>query len=138
MAQTLLGFDFGLKHIGVAVGQTLTRTAQALTSLKARQGIPDWILLDKLIATWRPAALVVGIPYNMDGSAQPLTQDAVRFADTLAARYHLTVHHMDERLSTVEARAQLFAAGGYKALSKQAIDQRSAQLILQSWMEKTI
>lgn len=135
MAQTFLGFDFGLKHIGVAVGQTLTRTAQALTSLKAQQGIPDWPQLDKLIATWQPHALVVGIPYHMDGSEQAITKAALNFADMLAQRYHLTVHRMDERLSTAEARAQLFADGGYKALSKQAIDQRSAQLILQSWME---
>jgi putative Holliday junction resolvase len=135
MAQTLLGFDFGLKHIGVAVGQTLTCTTQPLASLKAQAGIPDWSLLDKLIKTWQPYAIVIGIPYNMDGTEQALTHAARRFANALAERYKITVHRMDERLSTTEARAQLFADGGYRALSKQAIDQRSAQVILQSWLE---
>ena len=133
-AQTLLGFDFGLKHIGVAVGQTLTRTTQSLLSVKAQKGIPNWPDIDKLIKTWQPHAIVVGIPLNMDGTEQTLTHAARRFANELAERYKITVHRMDERLSTTEARAQLFKTGGYRALSKQAIDQRSAELILQSWL----
>ncbi len=137
MTQTLLGFDFGLKHIGVAVGQTLTRTAQPLTSIKAQAGIPRWSDIDQLIKTWRPHALVVGIPYHMNGAEQPLTHAACQFAATLEQHYQLPVHHMDERLSTVEARAQLYDRGGYRALTKQAIDQQSALLILQSWLANT-
>ncbi len=135
MIQTLLGFDFGLKHIGVAIGQTLICTTQPITSLKAQAGAPYWPDIDKLIATWKPHAIVVGIPCNMDGTEHKITHAARRFANELAKRYHLTIHRMDERLSTVEARAQLFEKGGYRALSKEAIDQRSAQLILQSWLE---
>jgi len=134
MAQTLLGFDFGLKHIGVAVGQTLTCTTQPLLSLKAQKGVPNWNEIDKLIKTWQPQAIVIGIPLNMDGTEQPLTHAARHFANEIAQRYKITVHRVDERLSTKEARTQLFASGGYRALSKQAIDQRSAELILQSWL----
>src|SRR6185312_202514 len=132
--QVLLCFDFGLRHIGVAVGQTLTNTAQALTSLPAQHGVPRWEMIDKLIATWRPNAFVVGIPYNMDGTEQPLTQAARSFAEQLKQHYQLPIYYMDERLSTVEAREHLFKQGGYKALQKKSIDSLSAQLILESWL----
>lgn len=132
--QTLLGFDFGLKYIGVAIGQTYTRTAHPVTTLAAHNGIPQWDEVTKLIQTWRPNALVVGIPLNMDGTEQPITHAARKFSTELATRYQLPVHTMDERLSTVEARARLFEQGGYKALQKKAIDSMAAQLILESWM----
>ncbi len=134
--QVLLGFDFGLKYIGVAVGQTLTRTAQPLTTLTAQQGIPDWNEIKKLIETWRPNALVVGIPLNMDGSEQFLTHAARHFSEALEKHFNLPVHSMDERLSTIEARAHLFEKGGYKALQKKAIDSVAAQLILESWLQR--
>lgn len=66
--EILLGFDFGMKRIGVAVGQTVTKTARPLTVIQAAQGIPQWDALSKLIKTWQPDALVVGIPLNMDGT----------------------------------------------------------------------
>lgn len=132
--QTLLGFDFGLKHIGIAVGQTLTHTAQPLTSLKAEKGIPNWDEIKTLIANWRPQALVVGIPLNMDGTEQPLTHAAERFAEALEKNFALPVHRVDERLSSVEARAHLFEHGGYKALQKKAIDSMAAKLILETWL----
>ena len=132
--QTLLGFDFGLKHIGVAVGQTFTHTAQPLTSLKAEKGIPQWEEIKKLINTWQPHALVVGIPLNMDGTEQPLTHAAKKFAASLEQHFHLIVHLVDERLSSVEARAHLFEHGGYKSLQKKAIDSMAAKLILETWL----
>lgn len=132
--QFILGFDFGLKHIGVAVGQSLTCTAQALTSLSAQQGTPRWEEVSQLLKTWQPQAIVVGIPLNMDGTEQPLTKFAKQFAEELKTRYHLPVHPMDERLSTVEARSLLFAEKGYKGLKKKAIDSLSAQLILENWL----
>ena len=133
---TLLGFDFGLRHIGIASGQTVTHSAKPLTSLRARLGVPNWDELSQLIKTWQPHALVVGIPLQMDGSEQPLTLAARAFADELVSRYHLPVHCVDERLSTKEARAQLFAEGGFKALRKQAVDSLSACLILQTWLDE--
>lgn len=129
----LLGFDFGMKRIGVAVGQTITQTASPLETIKANQGIPQWDRLDKLLKKWQPDALVVGIPLNMDGTEQPLTQAAQSFADLLREHYQLTVYGIDERLSTKDARERLFNQGGYKALQNGQVDSVAAQLILQNW-----
>lgn len=136
ISQTLLGFDFGKKRIGVAVGQTLTHSANPLTTIPAKDGIPDWQQLDALIDSWRPQALVVGKPLNMDGTSQPLTQAATSFAKRLQARYHLPVYEMDERLSTVAARSEIFAKGGYRALQKKPVDSVAAQLILINWLNE--
>jgi putative holliday junction resolvase len=132
---TLLSFDFGLKHIGVAVGQTATHNAQALTALAAKNGTPQWDEISQLIKIWQPKELVVGIPYHMDDSEQQLTKKARRFANQLKERYQLPVHHVDERLTSVEARARLFDMGGYKALQKKHIDSVAAQIILESWLQ---
>ena len=134
MTQTYLGFDFGKKHIGVAVGQTITATARPLTSLKAIDGVPDWNEVEKLIQQWQPEALVVGIPINMDDTEYWLTDAAREFAEKLSKKTKLNVHQIDERLSTVEAREQLFEQGGFKALKKSAIDSLSAKLILETWL----
>jgi len=130
----LLGFDFGLKRIGVAVGQTVTETARPLVTLKATQGEPQWDVLNNLVKTWQPDALVVGIPLNMDGTEQPISQSARKFVLQLQERFQLPVYEMDERLSTKEARARLFAEGGYKALQDGQVDSIAAQLILQNWL----
>lgn len=132
--EILLGFDFGLKRIGVAVGQTVTETARPLVTINAVQGEPQWDVLNKLIKTWQPDALVIGIPLNMDGTEQPLTQSARRFAQQLQERFKLPVYEMDERLSTKDARERLFAEGGYKALKNGQVDRVAAQLILQNWL----
>ena len=132
----VLGFDFGMKRIGVAVGQAITKSARPLITLKANQGIPQWEVLNKLIKTWQPDALVVGIPLNMDGTEQPLTQAAYAFSNELQQRYELPVYGMDERLSTKDARERLFNQGGYKALQKGQVDSVAAQLILQNWLEQ--
>lgn len=133
-AQTFLGFDYGRCFIGVAVGQTVTRTAKPLLTLKARDGVPTWEEVKKLIETWKPDALIVGQPLNMDGSSQSTTTQAAAFADALAARFHLPVHTVDERLTTVEAKARLFEQGGYRALKKPKVDAIAAQIILEAWM----
>jgi len=133
----LIGFDFGMKHIGISVGQTLTKTARALTTIEAQNGQPkSWHEIDKLIKTWKPKALIVGIPLNMDNSSQSTTIPARDFAQQLKERYNLSVHGVDERLTTKDARAQLFERGGYKALKKQNVDALSAVLILESWMRQ--
>ncbi len=130
----LLGFDFGMKRIGVAVGQTITQTARPLVTLKANQGVPLWDELSKLIKTWQPDALIVGVPLNMDGTEQPLTQAAQAFSAALEGRYGLPVYGVDERLSTKDARERLFNQGGYKALQDGQVDSVAAQLILQNWL----
>lgn len=130
---TLLAFDFGTKSIGVAVGQPLTGTARPLAALKAQDGIPNWEQIERLLQEWQPQQVVVGLPLNMDGSEQPLTARARKFANRLHGRFGVQVVLHDERLSTVEARADLFARGGYKALTKGSVDSLSAVIILESW-----
>lgn len=132
----VLGFDFGTKRIGVAVGQTVTQSARPLETLQANQGIPQWEKLDKLIKAWQPDALIIGIPLNMDGTEQPLTLAAQAFSNALNSRYQLPVYGVDERLSTKDARERLFQQGGYKALQNGQVDSVAAQLILQNWLSQ--
>lgn len=132
---TLLAFDFGTKSIGVAIGQQLTGTARPLAALKAQDGTPDWSKIETLLKEWQPDRVVVGLPLNMDGSEQPLTARARKFANRLHGRFGVQVELHDERLSTVEARADLFARGGFRALNKGSVDSLSAVIILESWFE---
>ena len=130
-----LGFDFGLKRTGVAIGQTITSTASPVTTVVSKEkGQANFLELDKLVTEWKPDALVVGIPLNMDGSEQPLTQAAKTFANSLKKRYHLPVYGVDERLSTIEAKEQLFEKGGYRKLKSNEIDHYAAVLILNTWL----
>ncbi len=132
----LLSFDFGDKSIGVAYGQSITASARPLPALKAQHGQPDWLQVERLIKEWQPDALVVGCPLNMDGTEQELTLRARKFARRLHGRFALPVEMVDERLTTVEAKARLFEEGGYRALQKDAIDSESAVLILESWFSQ--
>lgn len=128
--QTLLAFDYGKKRIGVAVGQTLTATASPLETVPVMRSAPDWDAISRLIETWRPDALVVGDPLNMDGSEQTLTRDARRFGRQLRGRFHLPVHAADERLSTVEARSRLAEHGRLDREDHPV----AAQIILETWL----
>lgn len=129
-----LGFDFGYRRIGVAVGQSLTNSASPLTTIQAKQGIPEWALIQALIAQWRPMDLVVGLPTAIDNRELYTTIAAREFADQLHKRFALPVHLVDERLTTVEARARLFAKGGYKKIKKNEVDCIAACLILEQWL----
>jgi putative pre-16S rRNA nuclease len=135
--RVLFGIDFGMKRIGTAVGQTVTQTARPLETIKAAQGMPDWGRLDKLITTWQPDAIIIGIPLNMDGTSQAITAVVEQFSQTLRERYHLPVFGIDERLSTKDARERLFREGGYKALQDGQVDSVAAQLILQNWLTQS-
>lgn len=132
----LMAFDFGMKRIGVAIGQTITQTARPLDTIQATNGIPNWNALSKLISMWLPDALVVGIPLNMDGTEQGLTLHARCFAESLKERFQLPVHETDERLTTKSAREQLFEEGGYKSLQDGQVDRVAAQLILENWFRE--
>ena len=135
MTQTVLAFDFGTNSIGCAVGQSITGTAQGLPAFKAQDGIPNWDEIGKVINEWKPNVLVIGLPLNMDGTEQPLTQRAKKFANRLHGRFAIPIVLHDERLTTVEARSEIFSRGGYKALKKGKVDSISACLILESWFE---
>lgn len=134
--QTLMGFDFGLKSIGVAVGQTVTRTASPLCAIKAANGEPNWVELEKIVSDWRPEAFVVGIPFDMQGGNLSVTHAAKNFAEKIHDHFHLPVYHAEERLTTKEARATLFEEKGFKGLLKADVDAISAQLILEGWMQE--
>ena len=118
MGITVLAFDFGTKSIGCAVGQSITGTAQSLPAFKAQDGIPDWDAIGNIIKEWQPARLVVGLPLNMDGTEQELTLRAKKFANRLNGRFNLPVELQDERLTTTEARSEIFSRGGYRSLNK--------------------
>ena len=132
-----LGFDFGYKRIGVSVGQRLTCRASPLPTLRAERGVPQWEKVDELIKSWRPAALVVGLPTCIDGAELYTTEAARLFADELHVRFNCPVHLTDERLSTVEARSQLFAIGGYRKLKATEVDSMAACIILEQWLHES-
>lgn len=130
-----LGFDFGYKRIGVAVGQQITCSARPLSTLDAKFGVPSWDAVQKIISEWRPQALIVGLPTCIDDSEQYTTSAARGFARQLRKRFLLPVHLVDERLSTVEARAQLFAEGGYRKIKQSQVDSFAACIILEQWLQ---
>ncbi|GAB3670429.1 Holliday junction resolvase RuvX [Salinisphaera aquimarina] len=140
-ADVMLGFDFGTKRIGVAVGNAITGNAQALTTLHNRNsdgGGPDWQGLTRIVAEWRPGALVVGLPLAADGSSQTMTENARHFMDQLGAHFDIPVHAMDERFSTIEAMERLRTARASgsrgKRLAKGDSDSMAAQVILEGWL----
>ncbi|NOU44327.1 MAG: Holliday junction resolvase RuvX [Methyloglobulus sp.] len=133
--ETYLGFDFGSKKIGVAVGHLLTGIASPVRVLRAVKDNPDWDGISKLIAEWRPAGLVVGISRQIDGSDNTITPRMLKFCRQLDGRYHLPVHQQDETLSTFEAKHMLFEDVNVNAAKLWAVqDQLAAQLILQTWL----
>lgn len=130
----VLGFDFGTRTIGVASAQSVTGLGSPLTPLKARDGIPDWVQIDRLVAEWRPQALIVGNPLNMDDSDSEIGHLALKFARRLAARYPaLPVFRQDERLSTREARATLAEVRDYRRGRTPSLDSTAACLIVADW-----
>ncbi len=136
----MLAFDFGTRRIGVAVGQTLTGSASAAGALPCRHGAPDWAAVDTCIAQWGPARLLVGLPYNMDGS-ETTTTDACRgFGTALAARTGLPLEFVDERLTSNaaydELRDERRSGARARRIRPQDIDANAARLILTTWMTK--
>ena len=126
-----MAFDFGLKRIGLAVGQTLTKTAQPVHIFKADDGVPNWDTVSKYVNQWAPDVLVVGLPLNMDGTESEMSLLAKNFADKLRKRFVLPVKTFDERLSTFDAKGE--AAEEY-AKPDMYVDAIAAKLILESWL----
>ncbi|MEM9254378.1 MAG: Holliday junction resolvase RuvX [Pseudomonadota bacterium] len=127
-------FDFGIRQMGVAVGNPVLETATPLPVLHARDGIPNWQDLADLIAEWQPDLLLVGDPLNMDGSDSELCEKARKFARRLHGRFGLEVALVDERLSSFEAK-QLAREHGHRGDYKsQPVDSLAAELIFKSWL----
>lgn len=129
----VLGFDYGRKRIGVAIGQALTGTATPLTTVRCPRERPDWQVITRLIETWHPDALVVGEPSAPPGVAQPIAQAAKRFGNQLRGRYGLPVYWVDERLSSYAAERVLQADSRYNG---EAVDSVAAGIILQTWLSQ--
>lgn len=135
--RTILAFDYGLRQIGVAVGNCATASTQPLAILKAKDGIPVWQEVEKLLNEWQPDLIVVGDPLNMDGSDGLLGARARKFGNRIHGRFGLAVEMVDERLSSFEAK-QLRQEQGHQGDYKAApIDSYAAELILQTWMRET-
>lgn len=136
-----LGFDFGLRRIGVAIGESVTGSARPLLTLPARDGQPEWERIQALLQDWQPQALVVGIPRHADGSAAAVTAPAERFARRLHGRFGLPVHTVDEHLSSHAAEQALAERGrGGERLARQpeAVDSLAAAIILETWFAERI
>jgi len=132
----LLGFDYGTKQIGVAVGQVITGQARELCTLKATQGVPDWSQIEALIREWKPDAIVVGLPLNMDGSPSEMSAKAEKFSRRINGRFNVPVYTHDERLTTFEAKGERMSRGGQKGSYKDnPVDAIAAMLLLQGWLD---
>lgn len=129
-----MAFDYGLRQIGVATGNSLLGTTQSLPILKAKDGTPDWSALAALVKEWQPDLLVVGEPLNMDGSASELSARANKFGRRLQGRLNMPVEMVDERLSSFEAKQQSRERGHRGDYNKDPIDSLAAELILQTWL----
>lgn len=134
---TVLALDYGTKKLGVAVGQNLTNTAMGIDVIPVHDQEPDWARLDALVQRWKPGAFVVGMPYNMDGTENAMTERVQRFARTVSARYDKHCYHIDERLSTREAREitrENAERSGKRPNDRAVVDALAAQLLLESWL----
>lgn len=133
---TLLGFDFGPRKIGVAVGQTVTGTARPLKTLRSRGDRPDWAGIEAIVREWRPSAVVLGLPLKMDDTEADWAGQIHRFARQIQGRFGLPVHLIDERLTSVEARRQLGSRPGSKPTDHRLEDAVAAALILETWLSE--
>lgn len=135
----VMGFDFGIKRIGVAIGQKLTCTAQPLTVLQSKFGIPNWKCIENIYDEWKPMTLIVGLPLQLNGTMQPISILATKFATQLKNRFPVAVEMHDERFSTNEARLNLnnnYYCNNisYTYYKKHQIDAIAAEIILKSWL----
>jgi putative Holliday junction resolvase len=136
-AGSVFAFDFGTRRIGVALGNLEIRLAHPLTTIRWEKKSECFEAIDLLIDEWKPCLLVVGLPLSMDGTEHELTRLARLFARRLEARYKLSVHFVDERLSSFEAGESLREAGISGRTQKAYIDQVAAQHLLQAFLDST-
>lgn len=134
--ETVLAFDFGVKRIGVAVGEARLGSARPLATIGAEANDARFAAIGKLIDEWRPARLVVGRPLNEDGTPHEMTARAERFVNQLRGRFGLPVEAVDERFSSVEADATLRQNRISWQHSKTKVDAEAARVILDSWFEQ--
>ncbi len=127
----IMGFDYGTRWTGTAIGQTITRTASPLKTFESKNNKPDWHNIAKQIQEYQPDLLVIGLPLNALGEEQEISVKARKFARQLEGRFHIKADMVDERLTT----RQVYIDSSEQHLSKQEIDAMSAVLIVQSWLD---
>lgn len=130
--KTILAFDFGMKRIGVAIGDTVSHSSKPLTTLNARDGIPSWDEITNLIFKWKVDMIVVGMPYNLDGSTQEITRCARKFSNRIRGRFNIPVETIDERLTSKIAKQTL----SQKNKKHYSIDSVAASIILEAWLNQ--
>lgn len=133
---TLLAFDFGTRRIGVAIGNTVSASARPLITLNGEENDARFAAIAALLREWEPAALVVGLPCNDDGTPHELTRLCRRFANRLKGRFGLPVILVDERYTSAAASVQLDEAGIHGMKQKPLLDQVAAQQILQAYFDE--
>ena len=135
----IMGFDYGTRKIGIAVGQLITKTANPIAIISARDGVPDWSEIEKLILEWQPAQFVIGLPLNMDETESEMSQRSLKFARRLTGRFNIPHPTIDERLTSREARSlhesHSSTRRGPADRSRDEIDDIAAQIILESWLK---
>ncbi|HNJ86698.1 MAG TPA: Holliday junction resolvase RuvX [Agitococcus sp.] len=131
---SVLGFDFGTKKAGVAIGQQITASASPLSPLVMRDGIPEWPVIEQLIKAWQPQLLLVGLPLNMDDSESELSHLARKFARRLHHRFNLPVLMVDERLTSRSAKEMLKDIGQQRKGKLPSLDSTAAVLMVEGWL----
>ncbi len=130
---TVLGFDYGTAWIGSAVGQTRTKTASPLTPIRVIRNQPEWGQVEKLVSTWKPDRLIVGLPTTMNNEEHEMTKRARRFSRQLQGRFNIKTEMIDERLTTREAW-QIIEQSAQRHQSKPQLDCIAAVLITETWL----
>ncbi len=128
--QTLVAFDYGLRHIGAAVGQQLIGSSNPAGVIRARDGVPDWAAIEKLLKEWQPDLLLVGLPLNMDGTESPMSARAQKFSRQLEGRFNIAVELIDERLTSFAAKQQRREQEHSTDFGRDTVDAEAACIIL--------
>jgi putative Holliday junction resolvase len=133
-----LAFDFGRRRIGMAAGDTLTATAAPRPAVTAQAGVPDWSAIAREVSALSPHVLIVGVPYNDDGTDSTLAQAAREFGLALKTRFALPVEHVDEHGSSIEAgralKDQRASGQRRRRVQRADIDSAAAAVILTRWL----
>ena len=132
----IIGFDFGQKRIGIAVGNNISKTAQALITIDSSSNNQKFEVIQKIIEEWQPISIVVGVPFNVDGSEHKVTNLSRKFAKQLEQKYSLPTHLIDERYTSIEANHEIKDKKIDLKKKKLLIDQIAAKIILQSYLDQ--
>lgn len=128
--KSIIAFDYGLRHIGVAVGQQLIGSSNPAGVIRARDGVPDWSAIEKLLKEWQPDLLLVGLPLNMDGTESPMSARAQKFSRQLEGRFNIAVELIDERLTSFAAKQQRREQQQSTDFGRDTVDAEAACIIL--------